>query len=119
MLKTNAKKLFAALTISSLALIALLALALMSSSSASAKTELSPPNTSTSMAASSSALSAAAQTTGIIMPRTPVYALDTDNTFFVLVPGTTTFVRLFRVAHAPGDGNSVEIDFRGAAVHNT
>src|SRR5262245_40319694 len=118
MLKTNAKKLFAALTISSLALIALLALALMSSSSASAKTELSPPNTSTSMAASSSALSAAAQTTGIIMPRTPVYALDTDNTFFVLVPGTTTFVRLFRVADAPVDGNLIGIDFRASTGNN-
>jgi len=118
MKKTTAKKLFAALTISSLALTALLALGLMSSPSASAKTELSPPNTSTSMAASSSALSAAAQTTGIIMPRTPVYALDTDNTFFVLVPGTTTFVRLFRVADAPVDGNLIGIDFRASAGNN-
>src|SRR5215510_3010865 len=123
MKKTTAKKLFAALTISSLALTALLALGLMSSPSASAKSKLSPSNTvgtSTSTAASSSAVSAAAQTTatGIIMPRTPVYALDTDNTFFVLVPGTTTFVRLFRVADAPVDGNLIGIDFRASTGNN-
>jgi len=123
MKKTTAKKLFAALTISSLALTALLALGLMSSPSASAKSKLSPSNTvgtSNSTAASSSAVSLAAQTTatGIIMPRTPVYALDTDNTFFVLVPGTTTFVRLFRVADAPVDGNLIGIDFRASTGNN-
>src|SRR5215510_10487209 len=123
MKKTTAKKLFAALTISSLALTALLAVGLMSSPSASAKSKLSPSNTigaSSSTAASSAAVSAAAQTTatGIIMPRTPVYALDTDNTIFVLVPGTTTFVRLFRVADAPVDGNFIGIDFRPAVGNN-
>src|SRR5215813_7039352 len=122
-MKTNAKKLFAALTISSLALTAILALGLMSSSSASAKSKLSPSNTvsaPTSTAASASAMTAAAQTTatGIIMPRTAVYALDTDNTIFVLWPGTTTFVRLFRVADAPVNGNLIGMDFRASTGNN-
>src|SRR5215813_9932473 len=118
MMKTNAKKLFTALTFSSFVSIAILALALMSNHSASAKTELSSLNTATSTAASASAVSAAAQTTGIIMPRTAIYALDTDNTFFVLWPGTTTFVRLFRVADAPVDGNLIGIDARAADGNN-
>jgi len=61
---------------------------------------------------------AAAQTTGMVMPRTPIYALDTDNTIFVLVPGTTTFVRLFRVADAPVDGNLIGADFRVSDGNN-
>src|SRR5215813_6451726 len=118
MMKTNAKKLFTALTFSSFVSIAILALALMSNHSASAKTELSSLNTATSTAASASAVSAAAQTTGIIMPRTAVYALDTDNTIFVLWPGTTTFVRLFRVADAPVNGNLIGMDFRASTGNN-
>jgi hypothetical protein len=118
MKKTNAKKLFAVLTFSSLALTALLTLTLISSPSASAESKLSLSNTSDSLAASSSAMTVAAQTTGIVMPRTPIYALDTDNTLFVLVPGTTTFVRLVRVADAPVDGNFIGIDFRPAVGNN-
>lgn len=113
MKKTNSKKLFTVLILSSLTLTALLAIALMSSSSASAKFDMSPSNTST-MSASSAALSLAAQT-GVVMPRTTIFALDTDNTIFALVPGTTGFVRLFRVADAPVDGNLIGIDFRPAA----
>ena len=64
-------------------------------------------------------MTVAAQTTGIVMPRTPIYALDTDNTLFVLVPGTTTFVRLVRVADAPVDGNLIGIDFRPAEGKTT
>jgi hypothetical protein len=60
----------------------------------------------------------AAQTTGIIMPKTFVFALDTDNSIFVLVPGTTTFVRLFRVADGAVDGNLSGIDFRPADGNN-
>jgi Domain of unknown function (DUF4394) len=115
MKKPNAKKLFAVLTFSSLALTALLTLTLISSPSASAESKLSLSNTSDSLAASSSAMTVAAQTTGIVMPRTPIYALDTDNTLFVLVPGTTTFVRLVRVADAPVDGNLIGIDVRPSA----
>jgi hypothetical protein len=61
---------------------------------------------------------AAAAQTGIIMPRSPVFAMDTDNTLFVLVPGTTSFVRLVRVADAPVDGNFIGIDFRPAGGNN-
>ncbi|MCI0698288.1 DUF4394 domain-containing protein, partial [candidate division KSB1 bacterium] len=91
---------------------------LMSGHSASAKSAHSPSNISAAPAASASAAAVAAQTTGIIMPRTPVYALDTDNTIFILVPGTTTFVRLFRVADTPVDGNLIGIDFRPADGNN-
>ena len=120
MMKTkrpNVKKAFAALTIISLALAASLAYGLMSGGSASAKSADSPSNISAAPAVISSA-AVAAQTTGIVMPRTPVYALDTDNTIFVLVPGTTTFVRLVRVADAPVDGNFIGIDFRPAGGNN-
>ncbi|MCI0387596.1 MAG: DUF4394 domain-containing protein [Acidobacteria bacterium] len=120
MKKTNAKKLFAVLTFSSLALTALLTLTLMSSPSASAESELSLSNTSysqTTSSSSSSSVSVATQT-GIVMPRTPIYAMDTDNTLFVLVPGTTAFVRLVRVADAPVNGNFIGCDFRPANGNN-
>jgi hypothetical protein len=63
-------------------------------------------------------MAAQTTTTGIIMPRTPVYALDTDNTLFILVPGTTSFVRLVRVADAQVDGNLIGIDSRPADGNN-
>lgn len=118
MKRPNLKKAFAALTVISLALAASLTYGLMSGHSTSAKSAHSPSNISAAPAASSSATSFAAQTTGIIMPRTPVYALDTDNTLFILVPGTTNFVRLVRVADAPVDGNLIGIDFRPADGNN-
>src|SRR5215475_9970486 len=107
MKRSSVKKAFATLTITPLALAASLTFSLMSGHSTSAKSAYSPSTI-------SAATSVAAQTTttGIVMPRTPVYALDTDNTIFVLVPGTTSFVRLFRVADAPVNGNITGIDFR-------
>src|SRR5262245_12315893 len=104
------KKAFAALTTISLALAASLTYGLMSGHSTSAHSAPSPSNIAAAPAASSAAVSAAAQTTGIMMPRTPVYALDTDNTIFVLVPGTTTFVRLVRPADGSIDGNLTGVD---------
>jgi hypothetical protein len=120
MKKPNLKKAFATLTITSLALAASLTYGLMSGHSTIAKSADSPFNISAAPAASSSAVSAAAQTTaaGIIMPRTPVYALDTDNTLFILVPGTTNFVRLVRVADAQVNGNLIGIDFRPGDGNN-
>jgi hypothetical protein len=114
MKRSSVKKAFAALTITPLALAASLTFSLMSGHSTSAKSASNPSTISAAPAASSAAMSAAVQTTatGIVMPRTPVYALDTDNTIFVLVPGTTSFVRLFRVADAPVNGNITGIDFR-------
>jgi hypothetical protein len=115
MQRPNVKKAFAILTFISLVLAASLAYGLMSGRSASAKSAYSPSTISAAPAASSSAMTAAAQVT---MPRTIMYALDTDNTIFVLVPGTTTFVRLFRVADGAVDGNLIGIDFRPADGNN-
>ena len=101
------KKAIAILTFITLALAASLAYGLMSGRPASAKSA-SPSNISAAPAAISSAATAAAQ---VLMPITPVVALDTDNTLFVLVPGTTTFVRLVRIADGGVDGNLTGIDF--------
>jgi hypothetical protein len=117
MKRSNVKKAFAALTILSLALAASLTYSLMSGHSTSAKSAYSPSNNA-APAASSSAMVAAAQTSGIVMPRTPVYALDTNNTIFVLVPGATAFVSLVRVPDGAVDGNLIGLDFRPADGNN-
>ena len=115
--RPNLKKVFATLTFISLAFAASLTYSLMSGHSTSAKSAYSPSNISAAPAASSAAVSAAAQTTGAILPRTPVYALNADNVISVLVPGTTSFVRLVRVTQA--NGNLIGIDFRPADGKNT
>jgi hypothetical protein len=113
--RLNVKKAFTLLTFTSLALAASLTFGLMSGHSTSAKSAYSPSNISAAPAASSSAMTAAAQ---VLMPGTAIYALDTDNTIFILVPGTTSFVRLFRVADGAMDGNLIGIDFRAAGGNN-
>jgi hypothetical protein len=112
MKRPNVKKAFATLTVISLALAASLTYSLMSGHSTNAKSANSPSNISAAPAAISSAAAVAAQTTGIVMPRTPVYAVDTDNTLFVLWPGATSFVRLVRVADAQVNGNLLGVEFR-------
>jgi hypothetical protein len=106
---------FATLAVIAIALAASLTYGLMSGHPASAKSASSPSNISAAPAAISSAATAAAQ---VIMPRDVMYALDTDNTIFVLVPGTTSFVRLFHVADGQVDGNLTGIDFRPADGNN-
>src|SRR5262245_65402418 len=95
MKRPNMKKAFAILTFISLALAASLAYGLMSGRPASAKSASSPSNVSAAPAAISSAATAAAQTTatGVVVPQTPIYAMDTDNNVFVLWQGATSFVR--------------------------
>jgi hypothetical protein len=112
MKRSNKKKAFATITILSLALAASLTYSLMGGYSTSAKSAYSPSTISAAPAASSATTMVAVQTTGITMPRTFVYALDTDNTIFVLVPGTTNFIRLVRPADGAVDGNLIGIDFR-------
>ncbi|HEV2663457.1 MAG TPA: hypothetical protein VG324_01015, partial [Blastocatellia bacterium] len=112
MKRPNVEKIFAVLTVITLALAASLAYGLMSGHPASAKSASSPSNITAAPAASSSAMAAAVQ---VQMPRTPLLALDTDNTIFILVPGTTSFVRLFRIADGQVDGNVIGIDFRPAS----
>ena len=130
--RPKVKKAFAAPTVISLALAASMAYGLMSGRSASAKSEHNPSNksgksgisgASATAAASSSAVSAAAQTTdviaqttGVIMPKTPIYALDSNNIILVLWPGATSFTRLVRVTQA--NGNLIGIDFRPADGNN-
>jgi uncharacterized protein DUF4394/alpha-galactosidase-like CBM13-containing protein len=111
------KKAFAVLTFISLALAISLTYGLLSGHATSAKSAYIPSNVSAAPAASSAAVSAAAQTTGAVLPRTPVYALNADNVISVLVPGTTSFVRLVRVTQA--NGNLIGIDFRPADGKNT
>src|SRR6266540_2825105 len=115
MKRPNIKKAFAILTFISLALAASLTYGLMSGRPASAKSAYSPSTTSAAPAASSSATTAAVQ---VQMPRTPVLALDTDNTIFILVPGTTSFVRLVRPADGSINGNLIGLDFRPASGNN-
>jgi hypothetical protein len=112
------KKAFTLLTFISLALAASLTFGLMSGHSTSAKSAYSPSTISAAPAASSAAVSAAAQTTGMVMPPIPLLALDTDNTIFVLWPGSTSFVRLFRIADSAVAGNVIGIDFRPALGNN-
>jgi uncharacterized protein DUF4394/alpha-galactosidase-like CBM13-containing protein len=115
--RPNMKKVFATLTFISLAFAASLTYSLMSGHSTSAKSAYTPSNMSAAPAASSAAVSAAAQTTGVTMPITPVFALNADNVISVLVPGTTSFVRLVRVTQA--NGNLIGIDFRPGDGKNT
>jgi hypothetical protein len=117
MKRPNMEKAFATLTVISLALAASLTYSLMSGHSTSAKSAYSPSNISAAPVASSSAAAVAAQT-GMTMPRTAVYALDTDNTLFVLWPGTTSFVRLARVPDGQADGNFIGVDFRVSDGNN-
>src|SRR5262245_4944302 len=108
------KKILAAMTVISLAFGAILTYDLMRGHSVNAKGAHSQPNI---PAAASSSTTLATQDTGIIpgpygytMPKTPIYALDSTNTIFVLTPGTSNFTRLFRVTQA--NGNLIGIDFR-------
>lgn len=115
--RSNVKNAFAALTIFSLALAASLTYSLMSGHSTSAKSAHSPLTTYAAPAAASSAAAVAVQN-GIVIPSTAIYALDTDNTIFVLWPGATSFVRLVRPADNSVDGNLIGIDFRPADGNN-
>src|SRR5215475_6324744 len=89
MRKTKMKKSLVSMTIATLALAATLILGLTGKYSASAT-----------------------QTTGVALPKTSIYALNADNTIYVLLPGTTSFIRLARVTGV--NGNLIGIDFRVA-----
>ncbi|MDX2033560.1 MAG: DUF4394 domain-containing protein [Blastocatellia bacterium] len=54
------------------------------------------------------------QARAITLPNTAIYALNNDNTIFVLKPGTRAFTRLGRVNVNKIDGNLIGIDFRPA-----
>src|SRR5215475_16055433 len=87
MRKTKMKKSLASMTIATLALATTLIPGLMDKYSASAT-----------------------QTTGVVLPKANIYALNNDNTIFVMAPGATSFTRLVRVTKT--NGNLIGIDFR-------
>ncbi|MGH8015669.1 MAG: DUF4394 domain-containing protein, partial [Candidatus Zixiibacteriota bacterium] len=109
MRKPNMKKSLATLTLTSLALTGALILGLMSRYSASAE---SGHNSSFMFTSASLTAPAANQDTGVVLPKTSIYALNADNVLFVLYPGATSFTRLFRVTTT--NGNLIGIDFRPA-----
>jgi hypothetical protein len=87
MRKPKMKKSFVSMTIATLALAATLIFALTGKYSAGAT-----------------------QTTGVVLPKANIYALNNDNTIFVMAPGATSFTRLVRVTKT--NGNLIGIDFR-------
>jgi hypothetical protein len=60
--------------------------------------------------ASSQDTAFAAQSSGIVLPKTSIYALNANNVILVLQPGATSFSRLGRVTTT--NGNLIGIDFR-------
>jgi uncharacterized protein DUF4394 len=54
--------------------------------------------------------SASAQDSGVVMPKVGIYALDTNNTLFILKPGSTSFTRLVQVRGVTG--TLIGMDFR-------
>ncbi len=75
--------------------------------------ELQLSNTNNTVAAAS-----VMQNTGVTLPRTNIYVLNSDNTIFILTPGTLNFRQLVRVSQVRG--NLIGIDFRPAdATGNT
>src|SRR5215813_13657153 len=110
----NTKKPFITLTFITLAIVASLTFGLMGRHSTNAKTGLNLSNASVSSSsdlnASSQDTAFAAQSSGIVLPKTSIYALNDNNAIFVLPPGATSFSRLGRVTTA--NGNLIGIDFR-------
>src|SRR5262249_48132982 len=79
--------------------------------SASAASRLNSSRTSAAPAAiPQTTTTTTTQVTGIMMPTTSIYALNSDNVLFVLTPPATSFTRLVRVTQA--DGNLIGMDFR-------
>jgi len=92
------KKSLATLTITALALSAMVIPGLMSRYSASAKATQTTADLTI--------------TGGVMLPRRDIYALNTNNVLFRMSAGTTTFTRLVRLDD--GNSNFIGIDFRPA-----
>ena len=102
------------LTFITLSIAALLTFGLMGRNSANANSGLNLSNASVSSSsvknASSQDTDFASQSSGIVLPKTSIYALNANNAIFVLPPGATSFSRLGRVTTT--NGNLIGIDFR-------
>ena len=92
------KKSLATLTITALALSAMVIPSLMSRYSASAKATQTTADLTTA--------------NGLTLPARDLYALNTNNVLFVMYAGTTSFTRLVRLDD--GNSNFIGIDFRPA-----
>ncbi len=110
----NTKKSLTTMTCITLALVVSLTFGLMVRYPANAKSATNPAFASVSspstMNASSVATALGVQSTGVVLPKASIYALNTDNTIFVLKPGATIFLPLARVTGT--NGNLIGIDFR-------
>src|SRR5262245_39117450 len=110
----NIKKPYITLTFIILAIVASLTLGLLGRNSANANSGLKLSNASVSSSsvknASSQDTEFASQASGIVLPKTSIYALNANNAIFVLPPGATSFSRLGRVTTT--NGNLIGIDFR-------
>src|SRR5262245_52495066 len=92
------KKPFFTLTFIILALAALFTLGIAGWRSANAKSGAKNGSQDTALSAES-----LKQSSGINLPKTIIYALGSDNTIFVLTPGSTSFSRLGRVTTTNGN----------------
>jgi uncharacterized protein DUF4394 len=101
------KKSLTTLTLTALALSAMVIPSLISRYSASAESKL---NSAPVVSAAAQDLASAELTTGIVMPNFPLYALNTNNVILILRPGDTNFSRLVKINNA--NGNLIGIDFR-------
>src|SRR5262249_8990852 len=103
----NTKKPFITLTFITLSIVALLTFGLMGRNSANANSGLNLSNAIVSSSsvnnASSQDMDFASQASGIVLPKTSIYALNANNTIFVLPPGATCFNRLGRVTTTNGN----------------
>ncbi|HEY6399806.1 MAG TPA: DUF4394 domain-containing protein [Blastocatellia bacterium] len=108
------KKSLVTLTFTALALSAMAIPGFMRRSSASAEGKLNSSQTSMAPDTSAAAQDAtfAAQDSGVVMPKVGIYALDQNNTLFILRPGALSFKQLVRVRGV--NGNLIGLDFRPA-----
>jgi len=98
------KKSLATLTLTTLALSAMVIPSLMSRYSASAKVAQDPATVATTPDLTTTA--------GVTLPNRNIYALNTNNVLMLMSAGTTTFTPLVRLDD--GNSNFIGIDFRPA-----
>ncbi len=96
-----------ALALTTLVVAAFFIFGLPGRSSVDAKAKFNTTNATTA-----STVSLIQQSGGIVLPNASIYALTTDNTIYVLSPGSTSFTRLARVSQI--NGNLIGLDFRPA-----
>lgn len=106
------KKSFSALTLLVLVLAASPVFDFIGRNSAGANSKLNSSSLSTSSAGIPYGQIGNGQSGGISLPRTNIYALTTDNTIYVLTPGSNRFLPIVRVTNI--NGNLIGLDFRPA-----